>query len=275
MRKKNGIFSRVILLTENHLRGWQTLTGRGMDHAAMALANAQSLLCPQSSGIPVRADIHPRCHRYGALMLPIRRMQCRPRRQNAAAARCRQPLSPVSSQERNLAKADLLDAIAGSNRGLIRTPSVKDRVMKSVHALKELGKDATTTDESLTATWRLLWTTEKETLFIFERAHIFGTEAGGTFQPIDVAGGTLRNVITFPPSGAFVVDAAISVASRQRVEFRFSRAELRLPRRTIGVPPFGRGWFDNVYMDEEVRISQDSRGDTLVTERAAAGAWQG
>jgi hypothetical protein len=34
--------------------------------------------------------------------------------------------------------------------------------------------------------------------------------------------GTLNNVITFPPSGSFVVDSTIEVVSKQRVNFRFA-----------------------------------------------------
>ncbi len=31
--------------------------------------------------------------------------------------------------------------------------------------------------------------------------------------------------------------------------------------------PFGRGWFDVVYMDTRLRVTRDSRGDTSVLLR--------
>ena len=34
--------------------------------------------------------------------------------------------------------------------------------------------------------------------------------------------------------------------------------------RNLWLPPFGRGWFDVLYMDELVRVTRDSRGDTSV-----------
>ena len=81
-------------------------------------------------------------------------------------------------------------------------------------------------------------------------------------------GGTLQNVITFPPEGAFVVDSSIQVASDQRTEFKFSSATLTLPAgRALRLPPFGQGWFDTVYSDECIRVARDSRGDTLVVAR--------
>jgi hypothetical protein len=61
-------------------------------------------------------------------------------------------------------------------------------------------------------------------------------------QVIDVAGGRLQNVITFPPSGAFIVDSSIAVEGPQRVAFKFTAAKLKTASRDWGVPPFGQGW---------------------------------
>jgi hypothetical protein len=36
---------------------------------------------------------------------------------------------------------------------------------------------------------------------------------------------------------------------------------------SVPLPPFGRGWFDNVYVDRDMRVARDSRGDTLVVVR--------
>lgn len=83
------------------------------------------------------------------------------------------------------------------------------------------GTGSVTTGDSLSATWRLLWTTEKEQLFIIQKAYLFGTQAGDVFQVIDVQNRTLNNVITFPPDGVFFVRSSIEVASSQRVNFRF------------------------------------------------------
>jgi hypothetical protein len=51
-------------------------------------------------------------------------------------------------------------------------------------------------------------------------APFFRTAAGDVLQVIDVPGGALNNVITFPPSGAFVVNGEIEVQPPQRVNFR-------------------------------------------------------
>lgn len=74
-------------------------------------------------------------------------------------------------------------------------------------------------------------------------------------------------MIEFPPEGAFIVDSAIAVDGPQRVAFNFTGAKLMLPSRDVGLPPFGKGWFDNVYVDANLRVARDSRGDTLIVAR--------
>lgn len=61
-------------------------------------------------------------------------------------------------------------------------------------------------------------------------------------QVIDVESSTLQNVITFPPDGAFIVSSGISVAGRQRTDFKFEAAALKVNSNTIPFPPFGQGW---------------------------------
>lgn len=61
-------------------------------------------------------------------------------------------------------------------------------------------------------------------------------------QVIDVDAKRLQNVITFPPSGAFIVDSSIAVEGPQRVSFKFNAAKLKTASRDWGVPPFGQGW---------------------------------
>eukprot|EP00850_Spirogloea_muscicola_P013697 SM000094S24714 [mRNA] locus=s94:307657:309735:- [translate_table: standard] len=187
----------------------------------------------------------------------------------SSASPARSASAGAASQAR-LVKDDLLAAIAGSERG-VRTCTAQERgaVLRPVEALAALGAEAVTTGPGLSATWRLLWTTERETLFILRRAAgWFGTRAGDVLQVIDVEKARLNNVILFPPSGAFIVDSTLQVASHQRMNFRFTGAKLKTVGRTFGLPPFGQGWLDSVYMDDQLRVAKDSRGDVLIVERA-------
>eukprot|EP01018_Ginkgo_biloba_P002075 Gb_15264 [translate_table: standard] len=180
-------------------------------------------------------------------------------------------LVPTESREAILARDDLLNLISDEERGLKTqgNSSKRFQIVKAVDALSVFGEGTITTDSSLSATWRMLWTTEKEQLFIVQNAHLFGTKVGDILQVIDVKKGTLNNVITFPPSGAFVVDSTIQVVSPKRVNFRFTSAVLRTPNWKIPLPPFGQGWFESVYLDDKIRVARDIRGDYLVVDRAS------
>lgn len=130
--------------------------------------------------------------------------------------------SSISIQSQS-AKDELLTLISDQERGLKtqKNPRKLASIVKSIDALASLGRNSVTTDDSLSATWRLLWTTEKEQLFIIEKAYLFGTQAGDVLQVIDVEKKSLNNVITFPPHGVFFVRSNIEVASSQRVNFKY------------------------------------------------------
>ncbi|KAG8663984.1 hypothetical protein MANES_01G270400v8 [Manihot esculenta] len=143
------------------------------------------------------------------------------------------------------AKQHLLSLISDQDRGLKtqNDPEKRATIIQAIYAMAEQGKGTVTTGNSLSATWRLLWTTEKEQLFIIEKAPLFGTKAGDVLQVIDVEKKTLNNVITFPPDRVFFVRSNIEIASSQRVNFsRFTSAVLRGKSWEIPLPPFGQGW---------------------------------
>ncbi|OIW01087.1 hypothetical protein TanjilG_25195 [Lupinus angustifolius] len=178
--------------------------------------------------------------------------------------------SSVTAQSHS-AKHHLLTLISDQNRG-IKTqsnPQKRASIIDAIDAVAAVGAGSVTTGDSLSGTWRLLWTTEKEQLFIVEKAYLFGTSAGDVLQVIDVENKTLNNVITFPPYGVFFVRSGIEIASPQRVNFRFTSAVLRGKNWEIPLPPFGQGWFETVYLDDDLRVAKDIRGDYLVVDRAS------
>lgn len=120
------------------------------------------------------------------------------------------------------AKRDLLDLISDQDRGLKtqNDPRKLSAIVDAIDAMADLGAGTVTTGSSLSGTWRLLWTTEKEQLFIIKNAYLFGTQAGDVLQVIDVEKRSLNNVITFPPHGVFFVRSDMEIASPQRVNFR-------------------------------------------------------
>ncbi|XP_030966095.1 probable plastid-lipid-associated protein 11, chloroplastic [Quercus lobata] len=197
-----------------------------------------------------------------------------PKHRHTKITTCSSSSSSLTAQSQS-AKRHLLSLISDQDRGLKTQldPPKRASIVEAIDALAVLGRDTVTTGGSLSATWRMLWTTEKEQLFIVENVRLFGTAAGDVLQVIDVENKTLNNVITFPPHGVFFVRSVIEIASPQRVNFRFTSAVLRGENWEFPLPPFGQGWFETVYLDDEIRVVKDIRGDYLVVDRAPY-AWK-
>lgn len=155
------------------------------------------------------------------VLLPNTRFRPQPRSPYYNSRTPKVTCSSLTTQSK-LAKQELLNLISDQDRGLKTQSDLKkrDSIVKAIDALAALGRDSVTTGPSLSATWRLLWTTEKEQLFIIEKAYLFGTRAGDVLQVIDVDQRLLNNVITFPPDGVFLVRSNIEIASPQRVNFK-------------------------------------------------------
>lgn len=107
--------------------------------------------------------------------------------------------------------------------------------------------------------WLLAWTTEKEiNLFIDWNL------SGDIYQTID--GSVLENNIPFLKGGYLGVKGDLSAeADGIRTNFVFTEATLDLGRwGSFKIPPVGKGWFDTVYLDEELRVDTNSRNDILI-----------
>ena len=77
----------------------------------------------------------------------------------------------------------LLADVAATQRGLQTPLEVRRRILDTVERLAAASAGSTTaTDAALSGTWRLLWTTERETLWILANARLFATRAGEVYQ---------------------------------------------------------------------------------------------
>ena len=104
------------------------------------------------------------------------------------------------------------------------------------------------------------WTTEKE-INVFADWGI----SSGVSQTID--GDRLDNDIDFRRGGGLSVSGELSVPDLGgvRTDCRFTSAKLDLGQwGSYGLPPVGEGWFDTVYLDEDLRVDTNSRNDILI-----------
>ena len=115
--------------------------------------------------------------------------------------------------------------------------------------------------------WECRWTTEAELNFAVDKG-LFGLPWERTYQTIDVPSRVLTNVIEFE-DGALTVESSVvpDEVDRARFNFAFSECSLRYKSITVPLPPVGRGWGELLYLDSDLRIQRDIRGDLLVAER--------
>jgi hypothetical protein len=90
-------------------------------------------------------------------------------------------VKPKGSKQQG-AVDELLSLAEGTALGASTSPEVKAKILDIVEVLAQSQSGATTTDSRISATWKVAWTTEKETLFIVKNAGLFGTKAGGVYQ---------------------------------------------------------------------------------------------
>ena len=179
------------------------------------------------------------------------------------------------------AKTNLLSCVAPLARGTASTPKDREVVEAKIDALlaavKEVAGDTggSTMDfavcPEISGTWQLEYTTEAELLGLMKNPKTVVT------QSIDMvavgAESRLQNFVGF--SGGFcdgwefTVDSSIS-GQGKRSSFEFNAATLAVtPALKIPLPPVGKGWFDNLYVDETIRVNRESRGNTVLYTRRA------
>ena len=88
-------------------------------------------------------------------------------------------------------------------------------------------------------------------------------------SPLLVPAGTLTNVIEFEEGGFLRVGSTISPDAERGERFRFSfdSCAVRWRSLELPLPPVGRGWGELLYLDDELRVQRDVRGDLLVATR--------
>jgi hypothetical protein len=106
---------------------------------------------------------------YGTVNLPGRKSLCQCSRLQAPREQAR------------LLKSKILRI----KESLEQKPQVEKEIRQLLSSLQDCPYPPAQGDnEKLSSTWKLLWTTEKETLFILKNARFFGTNAGNVYQVI-------------------------------------------------------------------------------------------
>ncbi|WP_035991998.1 PAP/fibrillin family protein [Leptolyngbya sp. KIOST-1] len=195
-----------------------------------------------------------------------------------------------------LGKTELLDAVAGVNRGINCSPS--DRAAIQAAAVTLEGRNPTPdplqASDRLNGDWRLLYTTSRELLNI-DRVPL--ASLGPIYQCIRLAENRIYNIaeVNGPPllSGLVAVAASLEPVSTSRVNVRFERGVVGL-RQPLGYqspaqfiqalqttpkfswlqgidfainPDRSSGWLEVTYLDDDLRIGRGNQGSLFVLQK--------
>jgi PAP_fibrillin len=189
-----------------------------------------------------------------------------------------------------LGKAELLEAIAGKNRGLLATERDKMAILAAIAILEDRNPNPRPLEvrELLEGNWRLLYTTSKDLLNL---GRIPLWQLGQIYQCVRIKDANIYNIAEV--SGLPYLEGLISVCARfepvseRRVNVRFDRSIVGL-QRLIGYESVSnfieqietgkkftaldvkienreqRGWLDITYLDDNLRIGRGNEGSVFV-----------
>ena len=187
-------------------------------------------------------------------------------------------------------KAELLEAIAGKNRGLLANEIDNVRVLSAIQQLEDINPTRKPLEAKhlLEGDWRLLYTTSKGILGL-DRFPLF--KLGQIYQSIRVSQAKVYNIaeITGLPmlEGLVSVAATFEPVSESRVSVAFERSIIGLqrffsyntPKKFIQQIESGKkflpldfkiergeqkGWLEITYLDEDMRIGRGNEGNVFV-----------
>jgi hypothetical protein len=191
-----------------------------------------------------------------------------------------------------IGKAELLQAIAGKNRGLLATEADKTAIIAAVTRLEDRNPNPRPLEATdlLEGNWRLLYTTSNS-LLNFGRFPPL--PLGQIYQCIRTSTSKIYNIAEVAElpflEGLVSVSARFEPVSERRVDVKFERSIVGLrrligyqsPSDLIGQIETGKkfpaldfsisnqqGWLEITYLDNDLRIGRGNEGNVFVLTKA-------
>lgn len=193
-------------------------------------------------------------------------------------------------------KAELLEAIAGKNRGLLANEIDNVKVLSAIQQLEDINpiKNPLAAKDLLDGDWRLLYTTSKGILGL-DRFPLF--KLGQIYQCIRVPHARIYNIaeiVGLPMlEGLVSVAASFEPASERRVNVMFERSIVGLqrflsyqnPAKFIQQIESGKkflpidlkidrgdqkGWLETTYLDQDMRVGRGNEGNVFVLTKESS-----
>lgn len=189
-----------------------------------------------------------------------------------------------------MSKAELLEAIAGTNRGLLATETDKKAILVTVARLEDRNPTLRPIEATdlLEGNWRLLYTTSNSLLNLGRLPLL---QLGQIYQCVRTATAKIYNIaeVSNLPylEGLVSVSAGFTPVNERRVDVKFERSISGLqrligyqsPSQFIEQIEAGKkfpaldfriasgdqqGWLDITYLDQDLRIGRGNEGSIFV-----------
>jgi hypothetical protein len=195
-----------------------------------------------------------------------------------------------------IGKSELLEAIAGKNRGLLATEIDRKAILAAIATLEDRNPTPNPIEamDLLDGDWRLLYTTSQG-LLGFERIPLL--RLGQIYQCLRVPEARVYNIAELVGipflEGVISVEARFVPATQRRVNVFFERSVIGL-QRIVGYtdvqgwinqleagakvaaidlsldPNRPPGWLEITYLDQDLRIGRGNEGNVFVLTKVRA-----
>ncbi|TFJ83027.1 hypothetical protein NSK_005652 [Nannochloropsis salina CCMP1776] len=159
----------------------------------------------------------------------------------------------------------------GSDRGRINLGGGRERTIQAIQALAAANPTPNSATSPLASgTWDLVWTTEEE-IHLFRKQGLLGCTCQAVLQTTEQSTQRLENIIEFSQNSALRIISKLSPEpSSPRVYFTWEDARVIYKGFVLPFPSFffvKNAYYDNIYLDSEIRCVRDIRGNYLVVRR--------
>jgi PAP_fibrillin len=195
-----------------------------------------------------------------------------------------------------IGKADLLEKIAGVNRGLLTNENDRLSIQAAIAQLEDRNPTRNPVEavEWLEGNWRLLYTTSRDLLGLGRFPLV---QLGQIYQCIRIRETQIYNIAELQSipflEGVVTVSAQFTPLNEQRIQVQFQRSVIGL-QRVVGYQSPTQwidrlnthtkltaidftidsqrqpGWLDITYLDRDLRIGRGSEGSLFVLTKTVA-----
>jgi hypothetical protein len=171
--------------------------------------------------------------------------------------------APGTVRRRAALVTALMETTAGSNLGANATAEQSAEIEALAAQLEGLNPTRRPTAGPVNGDFALIYTTERS-LHGFLAASPLGITPKDVGQRVSLVDGRVDNRIVLRGGIAIRAGGPLKVVDSKRIAYRFDKASISLGPLTVPIPLRAGGWSETTYLDADLRVVRNSRGDLQI-----------